>query len=54
MGCVAQCNDVVPFRMKGIALNVEGGHFSGGDLDTLLVSVRSYVAAATRAERMMG
>jgi len=25
--------------VKGIALNVEGGHLSGGDLDTLLVSV---------------
>jgi len=30
---------VVPFRVKGIALNVEGGHLSGGDLDTFLISV---------------
>jgi hypothetical protein len=25
--------------VKGIALNVEGGHLSGGDLDTFLISV---------------
>src|SRR5918994_2303986 len=54
MECVARCNGVVPFRVKGIALNVESGHFSGGDLDTLLVSVGVQFAFDRQAGRRGG
>src|SRR3954465_14818039 len=45
---------VVPFRVKGVALNVEGGHFSGGDLDALLVSVGVQFALDRQAGRCGG
>ena len=51
MGCAARCDGVVPFRVKGIALNVEGCHFSGGDLDPLLVSIGVQFALDGQAGR---
>src|SRR3954453_10036561 len=54
MGYIARCNGVVPLRVKGIALNVEGGHLGGGDLDPLLVSVGVQFALDRQAGRCGG
>jgi hypothetical protein len=39
IGLGAWCDGVVPFRVKGIALNVKGGHLRGGDFDAFLIDV---------------